>query len=76
MKGGWGFVARDHQGEAVIAGAGRIAAVPDVLTAEASSCAKALQAKGSKFQRNFGRISRNSVISVVAERKLRNFVVL
>ena len=26
MKGGWGFVARDHQGEAVIAGAGRIAA--------------------------------------------------
>ena len=32
------------QGDAVIAGAGRLAAVPDALTAEASVCAKALQA--------------------------------
>ena len=44
FKGGWGFVIRDDQGDAVIAGAGRLAAVPDALTAEASVCAKALQA--------------------------------
>ena len=37
-------MARDHHGEAVLAGAGRLAAVPDVLTAEASACAKGLQA--------------------------------
>ncbi|XP_066395703.1 uncharacterized protein [Miscanthus floridulus] len=44
FRGGWGFVIRDHQGDAVIAGVGRLAAVPDALTAEASACAKALQA--------------------------------
>lgn len=44
LKGGWGFVSRDHQGEAIITGAGQLTAVLDVVTAEASACAKALQA--------------------------------
>jgi ribonuclease HI len=42
-NGGWGFIVRDHQGEAIMAGAGRLTTVPDVLSAEAAACAKALQ---------------------------------
>ena len=43
MNGGWGFIIRDRQSDAVAADAGRLSAVPDALTAETSACAKALQ---------------------------------
>ena len=35
MQGSWGFVVRDHDGEAVLAGAGRLGLIPDTITAEA-----------------------------------------
>jgi len=39
----WGFVIRDHEGSAVLAGAGNLGSIPDAITAEAAACAKALQ---------------------------------
>jgi hypothetical protein len=44
MEGSWGFIIRDHDGDAVLAGAGRILAAPDALTVEAIACQQALQA--------------------------------
>ena len=43
LNGRWGFIIRDHQNDALAAGAGRLSAVPDALTAETAACAKALQ---------------------------------
>jgi len=48
LNGSWGlFIIRDRQSDAVAAavaaGAGRLSAVPDALTAETSACAEALQ---------------------------------
>lgn len=42
-NGGWGFIIRDHTGEGIVAGAGRLTAVADALTAESLACGKALQ---------------------------------
>jgi hypothetical protein len=44
MQRSWGFIIRDHDGEAVLAGAGRLLAAPDALTVEAAACQQALQA--------------------------------
>ena len=43
MEGSWGFIIRDRDGVAVLAGAGLLAA-PDALTVEAIACQQALQA--------------------------------
>jgi ribonuclease HI len=48
LTGGRGFIIRDHSGEAVVAGAGRLAAVPDVIAAESLACSKALLS-GTKY---------------------------
>jgi len=37
-------IVRDHDGDAVLAGAGRWGAAPDALTTEATACQQALQA--------------------------------
>lgn len=42
LTGAWGFIIRDHHGHAVVAGAGRLAAVPDVITTETMACSKVL----------------------------------
>ncbi|WVZ95969.1 hypothetical protein U9M48_041787 [Paspalum notatum var. saurae] len=42
--GGWGFVIRDHDGHGVLAGAGRLEGVTDVLCAESHACLAALDA--------------------------------
>jgi ribonuclease HI len=42
LSGWWGFIIRDHLGDVVAAGAGRLAAVPDVLMTEAVACSQAL----------------------------------
>ena len=42
--GAWGFVIRDCDGHGVLAGAGRLRAVHDALTAEGEACLAALQA--------------------------------
>ena len=34
MQDRWGFIVRDHDGEAVHAGAGRLGSIPDAFTAE------------------------------------------
>ena len=44
MQGSWGFIVRDHEGDGVLAGAGRLGSIPDAMTAEAAACAQALQA--------------------------------
>ena len=44
LQGSWGFIVRDHDGDAVLAGAGRLGAAPDALTTEATACQQALQA--------------------------------
>jgi hypothetical protein len=38
LQGSWGFIIRDHEGESILAGVGRLGAVPDALTAEAAAC--------------------------------------
>ncbi|RLM98646.1 hypothetical protein C2845_PM06G15660 [Panicum miliaceum] len=43
MQGAWGFVICDHQGIAVLAGAGRLDVVRDVLCAESYACIEAFQ---------------------------------
>ena len=43
LQGSWGFIIRDHEGEAILAGAGRLIAVSDALTAETAACQSALQ---------------------------------
>jgi hypothetical protein len=43
LAGAWGFVVRDHQANAVLAGAGRLPVVGDVLGAESHACIEALQ---------------------------------
>jgi len=43
-KGAGGFIIRDHEGDGVLAGAGRPGSIPDAWTAEAAVCAQALQA--------------------------------
>jgi hypothetical protein len=43
-KGAWGFIVRDHRGTVVMAGAGRINVLHDVLSAEAQACIAALYA--------------------------------
>ncbi|BAT01735.1 Os07g0513450 [Oryza sativa Japonica Group] len=42
--GGWGFVLRDEEGHALLAGAGRLEFVHDVVSAEARACLSALLA--------------------------------
>ena len=37
-KGAWGFIARDHDGLAMLAGAGRINVLHDALSAEIHGC--------------------------------------
>jgi ribonuclease HI len=44
LQGCWGFIVRDHEGGAVLAGAGRLGAAPDALSIEATACQQALQA--------------------------------
>jgi len=44
LQGSWGFIIRDHEGDGVLAGAGRLGSIPDALTTEAATCAQALQA--------------------------------
>jgi hypothetical protein len=44
MQGSWGFTVRDYEDEVVLAGAGRLGSIPDVITAEAVARAQALQA--------------------------------
>lgn len=44
LSGGWGFILRDHEGNGVLAGAGRIELVDDALSAEAVACLHALRA--------------------------------
>jgi len=41
-KGGWGFIVRDHDGLAILAGAGRINFLHDALSAEIHGCLAAL----------------------------------
>jgi len=43
-KGAWGFVVRDDQGNAVLAGAGSLMSISDALIAETHACIAALQA--------------------------------
>ncbi|RLN16079.1 hypothetical protein C2845_PM02G03340 [Panicum miliaceum] len=43
-RGSWGFVVRDENGQAVLAGAGNLQAVHDALCAEAEACSAALTA--------------------------------
>jgi ribonuclease HI len=43
LEGAWGFVIRDHQANAVLAGAGRLALVSDALYTESHACIEALQ---------------------------------
>jgi ribonuclease HI len=47
-KGGWGFIIRDHQGKALIAGSGSISAVHDVECTEAQAYVAALQAASNQ----------------------------
>ena len=46
LQGSWGFIIRDHEGEAILAGAGRLIAVSDALTAETAACQNALHDRG------------------------------
>jgi hypothetical protein len=41
LQDSWGFIVRDHEGEAILAGAGRLIAVSDALTAETATCQNA-----------------------------------
>jgi hypothetical protein len=43
LQGSWGFIIRDHEGEGILAGAGRLHAVPDAPTVEVAACSHALQ---------------------------------
>jgi ribonuclease HI len=43
-QAGWGFIIRDHDGEAILAGAGRSQQLPDAMAAEAMACIQALRA--------------------------------
>jgi hypothetical protein len=38
LRGSWGFIIGDHEGEGILADAGRLHAVPDALTSEAAAC--------------------------------------
>jgi len=42
--GAWGFIIRDSDGQAVVAGSGRLSAVPDAISAEGEACLAALEA--------------------------------
>lgn len=43
-KGAWGFIVRDHEGRAVLVGAGNLNVVHDALCAEIEACLAALGA--------------------------------
>lgn len=45
--GAWGFIIRDNDGEVVLAAAGRLDAVHDVLMAEAVACLKLKELKAA-----------------------------
>jgi hypothetical protein len=74
MDGAWGFVIRDHQGSAVLAGAGRLAVVCDALCAESHACIEALQVAAdhgmqrviveTASQRKSGGSNRHSLVSL------------
>ncbi|RLN30463.1 hypothetical protein C2845_PM05G19940 [Panicum miliaceum] len=49
-SGAWGFVVRDSQSDAVLAGAGKLVVVKDVLCAEAHACVAVLQAAAAQPQ--------------------------
>jgi hypothetical protein len=49
LQGSWGFIIRDHEGEAILAGVGRLIAVSDALTAETAACQNALQVIRSQY---------------------------
>ena len=40
----WGFVVRDHEGQPILAGAGRLDTTHDALMAEAMACKQASKA--------------------------------
>ena len=42
--GAWGFLVRDHEGSAALAGAGNLGQVHDALLAETMACKQALEA--------------------------------
>ena len=42
--GAWGFIIRDSDGQAIVAGSGRLSAVPDAISAEGEACLAALEA--------------------------------
>ncbi|OEL18600.1 hypothetical protein BAE44_0020381, partial [Dichanthelium oligosanthes] len=44
MTGAWGFIARNHEGQGLLAGAGRLQPAHDAVCAEAEACRAALQA--------------------------------
>ncbi|GJN00674.1 hypothetical protein PR202_ga17870 [Eleusine coracana subsp. coracana] len=46
-SGGWGFIVRDHDGDVIMAGAGKLNAVQDALCAEAHAGLIALQFAGA-----------------------------
>ena len=50
--GSWGFVVRDNQATAVLAGAGLLTVVRDALCAEAHACIEALQMAASEGMQN------------------------
>ncbi|WVZ67350.1 hypothetical protein U9M48_016440 [Paspalum notatum var. saurae] len=43
-QGAWGFVIRDHEGNGVLAGAGKLQDVPNAMCAEGYACLAALEA--------------------------------
>jgi len=43
-QGAWGFVIRDHEGNGVLAGAGKLQEVPNAMCAEGYACLAALEA--------------------------------
>jgi len=52
VSGAWGFVIRDDQCTAVMAGARKLAVVTDALCAEAHACVAALQAAAGQGMQN------------------------
>jgi ribonuclease HI len=46
--GAWGFIIRDNEGDAVLAGAGNVSPLYDALMAETMACVKALEAANAQ----------------------------
>ncbi|RLN23608.1 hypothetical protein C2845_PM07G01170 [Panicum miliaceum] len=52
LKGAWGFIVRDSEGQASMAGGGCLAVVKDALCAEAHACVAALEAAADSGMQN------------------------